>query len=36
MKEDSRKVRYTRRVIREAYFELLKQKPVAQMTVGEL
>ncbi len=36
MKEDSRKVRYTRKVIREAYFELLKQKPVAQMTIGEL
>jgi len=36
MKEDSRKVRYTRRVIREAYFELLKDKPVSRMTIGEL
>lgn len=36
MNENSRKVRYTRRVIREAYFELLKQKPIGQITIGEL
>ena len=36
MKEDSRKVRYTRRVIREAYFELLREKPIDKITIAEI
>ena len=35
-KEENRRIKYTRRVIREAYFELLKQKPIGQITIGEL
>lgn len=36
MKEDSRKVRYTRKVIREAYFELLREKPIDKITIAEI
>lgn len=36
MNEENRKVKYTRRVIREAYFELLQQKPINKITVAEI
>ena len=36
MKEDSRKVKYTRRVIREAYFELLQKKSIDKITIAEI
>lgn len=36
MNEESRKVRYTRRVIREAYFELLRKKTIDKITIAEL
>jgi AcrR family transcriptional regulator len=36
MNEEGRKVKYTRRVIREAYFELLREKPITKITIAEI
>ena len=36
MNKENRRVRYTRRVIREAYFELLRDKPISKITVAEI
>ena len=36
MNTKNRKVRYTRRVIREAYFKLLQEKPINKITIAEI
>ena len=36
MSKENRRVRYTRMVIREAYFELLRSKPIGKITIAEL
>lgn len=36
MNEESRKVKYTRMVIREAFFELLQEKPITKITIAEI
>lgn len=36
MKKESRKVKYTKKVIKEAFLDLLKEKDISQITVKEL